>query len=173
MYIRLSILLFCFFGISGFAQEKSTEKKRKLLYPRSLAIPETSDIRKVPIKIVKGERVFTNPEALLIRDSLKIHIRHDDPQLASLDSIWKQELYSTHLYDTLYNSVRNLNYKEVYYPDLPTDTLKARLADLNARTPFNIAYNPSLENVIKNYLKNRKDHLERLMSFKCILFPVV
>ncbi len=112
------------------------------------------------------------PETLLIKDSLKHYIQKDHAQLAALDSLWKKELYSHHLYDTIYKSVQELSYEPIIYPELSTDTLKARLARLDARTPFNISYNPSLESVIKSYLKNRRKHLERLMSLSDYYFPL-
>jgi membrane-bound lytic murein transglycosylase D len=65
-----------------------------------------------------------------------------------------------------------MEYDSIYYPELPTDTLKSRLERLNAKTPFNIEYNPSLESVIKSYLKNRKKHLETLMALSQYYFPM-
>ncbi|WP_378180188.1 LysM peptidoglycan-binding domain-containing protein [Aquimarina sp. SS2-1] len=106
-----------------------------------------------------------------IKDSVIYDIK-DHPEIAQLDSIWKQELYNSSLFDTIYKSVTELEYEPVEYVDLPTDTLKARLAELNARTPFNVEYNPSLESVIKNYLKNRHEHLERLMALSEFYFPL-
>ena len=91
---------------------------------------------------------------------------------AEFDKKWMEELFSSGLYDTIYRSVSELKYDEVYYPELPTDTLKKRLAELDAKTPFNIAYNPSLESVIKSYLKNRRKHLERLMALSEYYFPL-
>jgi len=40
------------------------------------------------------------------------------------------------------------------------------LALLNAKTPFNIEYNPSLENVIKGYLKKQKGITRKINGFK-------
>ncbi|WP_317196460.1 lytic transglycosylase domain-containing protein [Robertkochia flava] len=55
---------------------------------------------------------------------------------------------------------------------LPTDTLKARLELLNQKTPFHIEYNPILESVINNYLKNRKKQLTRLIALSKYYFPL-
>ncbi len=96
----------------------------------------------------------------------------DDVLAASIDEKWREELYSNSLFDTIYKSVSELTYDAVYYPDLPTDTLKARLAELNARTPFNVEYNPSLESVIKSYLKNRRQSLTKLMAMSHYYFPM-
>jgi len=96
-----------------------------------------------------------------------------DNELAKkIDEKWLQELYSSSLFDTIYKSVSEQEYNEVYYPELPTDTLKKRLKELDAKTPFNIAYNPSLESVIKSYLKNRRKSLEKLMMLSNYYFPM-
>jgi len=96
----------------------------------------------------------------------------DDPLAESIDQKWMEELYSTTLFDTIYRDVSGLKYDAVYYPELPTDTLKARLARLNARTPFNVEYNPGLESVIKSFLKNRHQSFERLMGLSNFYFPM-
>ena len=91
---------------------------------------------------------------------------------AEIDEKWLEELYSTTLFDTIYRDVVDLKYEAVYYPELSTDTLKARLERLNARTPFNVEYNPGLENVIKSFLKNRHQSFERLMGLSNYYFPM-
>ena len=96
----------------------------------------------------------------------------DNKLAAELDQKWLNELYSSSLFDTIYKSVSELKYEEIDYPELPTDTLKKRLAELDARTPFNIEYNPSLESVIKSYLKNRRKSMEKLMVLSDYYFPM-
>ena len=59
----------------------------------------------------------------------------------------------------------------VSYDELPTEVLKERLARLDQKTPFHIEYNPVLENVIKNFLKNRRASLQRLMNISQYYFP--
>src|SRR5690606_36712681 len=96
----------------------------------------------------------------------------DHEYAASLDKKWLEDLYNTTLYDTMYESVTDLSNENVDYPELPTDTLKARLKELNARTPFNVEYNPSLESVIKSYLKNRRESLQKLFTLTAFYFPM-
>tara|TARA_R110002073_G_scaffold56835_16_gene144563 strand:- start:10068 stop:11627 length:1560 start_codon:yes stop_codon:yes gene_type:complete len=107
-----------------------------------------------------------------VHDSLIKKAFKDHDIAAEFDKKWMEELFGSGLYDTIYKSVSELEYNEVYYPELPTDTLKKRLAILDAKTPFNIEYNPSLESVIKSYLKNRRNHLERLMALSEYYFPM-
>ena len=89
-----------------------------------------------------------------------------------IEKQWLNELYSNSLYDPLSKAVSSQSYEPIYYPELPTDTLKKRLAILDAKTPFNIEYNPSLESVIKSYLKNRKRSTETLISRSHLYFPM-
>ena len=89
-----------------------------------------------------------------------------------IEERWHNELYNNTLSDTLTNTVSSQSYEAIYYPELPTDTLKKRLAVLNAKTPFNIEYNPSLESVIKSYLKNRKRSTETLIHRSQYYFPM-
>lgn len=107
-----------------------------------------------------------------VSDSLTKKQLIDNKLAAELDQKWLSELYSTSLFDTIHKTVSELKYEEVDYPELPTDTLKKRLAELDARTPFNIDYNPSLESVIKSYLKNRRKSMEKLMVLSDYYFPM-
>ncbi|WP_248724595.1 LysM peptidoglycan-binding domain-containing protein [Seonamhaeicola sp. ML3] len=107
-----------------------------------------------------------------VTDSTDIKKLEDHELAASIDEKWLQELYSNNLFDTVYKSVSDLDFKSVEYPELPTDTLKARLAELNARTPFNVEYNPSLESVIKSYLKHRRNLIQRLLTLSEFYFPM-
>ena len=89
-----------------------------------------------------------------------------------MEAHWYNEAYNNSLYDTLTPVVSNNSYETIYYPELPTDTLKKRLAILDAKTPFNIAYNPALESVIKHYLKSRKRSTETLINRSQYYFPM-
>lgn len=101
----------------------------------------------------------------------KLKTSPDNDYAKKVDSLWLKDLYSNDLYAT----VNKLRLEEItdtlYYPELPKDTLIKRLAELNDRTPFNIEYNPILESVIKRFLKNRQQSLERLMSLSEFYFP--
>ena len=53
-----------------------------------------------------------------------------------------------------------------------TEQLKERIAYLDSQTPFNFEYNPSLEKIIKHYLKNRQQTLANLMGKAKYYFPM-
>ena len=82
-------------------------------------------------------------------DSVSLSIK----TIQKIENRWHNEVYNNSLYDSIKNPASSHSYEAIYYPELPTDTLKKRLAILDAKTPFNIAYNPALESVIKRYLK--------------------
>ncbi|GAA3588502.1 LysM peptidoglycan-binding domain-containing protein [Flavivirga amylovorans] len=107
-----------------------------------------------------------------VLDSTSIKKLEDNEFAAKLDEKWFEELYSNTLFDTIYKSVTELTFEAVDYPELHTDTLKARLKELDARTPFNVAYNPALESVIKSYLKHRRKSIQKLITLSGFYFPM-
>ncbi|PRX56918.1 lytic transglycosylase domain-containing protein [Flagellimonas meridianipacifica] len=89
------------------------------------------------------------------------------------DSLWLKELSkSADWFTEMYAEVQNIDEEKTPEIDLPTDTLKARLARLNEKTPFNIAYNPSLESVIKSFLVRKRDLMERMLTASQFYFPL-
>ncbi|MBG6131732.1 membrane-bound lytic murein transglycosylase D [Aquimarina sp. EL_43] len=172
-------LSFLLVSVSLMGQETSSEKQSTPPNTKEIVLDKTQDLKQDTVRVVDttqvikttGELQTTTITSTSVKDSV-IYVANDHPKMSQLDSIWKQELYNSSLFDTIYKSVTELKYEPVEYVDLPTDTLKARLAELNARTPFNVEYNPSLESVIKRYLKNRHKHLERLMALSEFYFPL-
>ncbi|WP_452225455.1 LysM peptidoglycan-binding domain-containing protein [Lacinutrix chionoecetis] len=121
--------------------------------------------------IIDGKALFKKSIEPIVEVDLTKQL--NDHELASeFDKKWMEELYSTSLFDTIYRDVTDLKYEAVYYPELSTDTLKARLQRLNAKTPFNVEYNPQLENLIKRWLKTRHQSMERLMGLSKFYFPM-
>lgn len=124
-------------------------------------------------KLLTPDPEFKNrlPIGVNISDSEIVHYS-DLPKAAVIDSVWKNELLNSDLFEKMQRNIREQDYSEVVYKELPTDTLKARLAKLNARTPFNVEYHPILESVIKSYLKRNKKSMERLMALGEYYFPM-
>lgn len=89
-----------------------------------------------------------------------------------IDSRWMDELANQELFENIYDDVANLNIEEEVKYDLSSDMLKKRLQKMDEKSPFNIEYNASLENVIKSFLKNRKGGFERLMAISEYYFPM-
>lgn len=151
----------CMVTIVGFSQTETD----------SITKAETTII-KLNDPLIDGKLIIPQKVIPVIIDSLSIKNLQDLPEAAELDQKWLDELYNISLFDTIYKSVTELKYDPIDYIELTTDTLKARLKRLNARTPFNVEYNTSLENVIKRYLKNRRTAMERLMGLSHFYFPM-
>jgi membrane-bound lytic murein transglycosylase D len=104
-------------------------------------------------------------------DSIKATFKKD--KMAScVDSLWMKELTNLDLYNDLANDIKNINIDQKVDYELSTELLKKRLAAMDAKSPFNIEYNPGLENLIKSFLKNRKKSFERLMAISEYYFPM-
>ena len=96
---------------------------------------------------------------------------NDNPNIKKYDEKWLKELSNSDLFFQMSEDVAATP-TDVDYSELPTEVLKERLRKLNEKTPFNVEYNPVLEQVIKSFLKNRRSSLERLMSLSDYYFPL-
>ena len=105
------------------------------------------------------------------KDSLIFDLK-DESTARTADSLWMKELYDSSRFEEVYGSIVNEAVEPLEYKELPTELLKQRLEELNARTPFNVEYNPSLENIIKHYLKNRRSAMAKLMALSDYYFPM-
>jgi len=104
-------------------------------------------------------------------DSIKKSFVKDD-MASCVDSLWMKELTNLDIYNDISDDIKNINIDEKVDYELSTELLKSRLAEMDAKSPFNIEYNPGLENIIKSFLKNRKKSFERLMAISEYYFPL-
>jgi len=104
-------------------------------------------------------------------DSIKKSFVKDD-MASCVDSLWMKELANLDSYNAISDDIKNINIDEKVDFELSTELLKSRLAAMDAKSPFNIEYNPGLENIIKSFLKNRKKSFERLMAISEYYFPM-
>ena len=111
---------------------------------------------------------------LVAKDSLIEPIKpalFSDKDLKTIDSLLIEEKFNSALIDTL---VYVINDKDIIGNTtfLTSDLLKIRLSKLNDKTPFNLAYNSSLERVINSYLQRRKKYYPALMAKAKYYFPM-
>lgn len=91
---------------------------------------------------------------------------------STVDSLWINELNNDDLYKDITENIATIDLNQSVDYELPTDLLKQRLAEMDAKSPFNIEYNIGLENIIKSFLKNRRKSFERLMGLSEYYFPL-
>ncbi len=89
-----------------------------------------------------------------------------------IDSRWMEELSNQELFEDMYADISELDIDETVAYEMSTEVLKKRLKRLDDKSPFNIEYNSSFENVIKSFLKNRKGGFERLIAISEYYFPM-
>ncbi len=159
--LSLSLLIAsCSLGIA-----QNNKKGNKTLPTKKVKVVDSIRVTKI------ADELPSTVIATKLKDSTIYNLK-DIAIAREKDSLWLKELYKSDLFDDVYSSVVNQNFDDVDYEDLPTELLKQRLKELDARTPFNVKYNPSLESVIKQYLKNRRGTLERLMGLSEYYFPM-
>lgn len=93
-------------------------------------------------------------------------------EVTLIDSLWLQQMHSSYRNDDDRYVLDDSELEEVIIEDLSTELLKERLKIIDADTPFNVTYNASLEQIIKNYLKRRKQTLTILMTRAEYYFPM-
>jgi membrane-bound lytic murein transglycosylase D len=139
-------LLFLFFSISVFSQQ---EKDTTIVY-------EADDL-------------------FVAKDSIKKTLRQDlisDLDLKTMDSLLIEEKFNSALIDTLEYVIADKDIVGNSKSALTTALLKQRLSLLNDKTPFNLAFNTSLEKVINSYLLYRSKYYPKLMAKAKYYFPM-
>jgi peptidoglycan lytic transglycosylase D len=156
-----------------FSQQKSLDAAAKDSITKKLPTRTIHIVDSLAVTTIENDVPTT---VISIREKDTILYNLEDIQRArKIDSLWLSELYKNDLFEELYGSVTEIEEvieEEVDYPELPTELLKERLKELNARTPFNVEYNSSLERVIKNYLKNRRKSITKLLALSDYYFPM-
>ena len=153
----------------GFAQENPESETKDSNLNKQADVEDS--LKQLVKRSVPGFSSVQNMPSIQ-KDSIKDFLGDYQPA-REVDSLWKVELLNSDLYETMNESVMvAADLDSVNYKVVSTDTLKARLARINAKTPFNVEYNPSLESVINYYIKRRKESVERLLSLSQYYFPL-
>jgi len=133
------------------------DPKKEIIIEQIVAVPTQTII----------EPEIIQPKHNFMQDSLLTGFE----KAVVLDSVWLDLLYEKEL-----KLVANFADDSTFTADpenkVSTEDLKLRLAEINAETPFHLAYNPVLERVVNAYLKNRKRYYPVLMARAEYYFPM-
>ena len=92
---------------------------------------------------------------------------------AAYESLWLEELKrSSSLYSEMQLAVHSNEPEAADLSGWDTEVFKARLQKLDEKTPLDISYNPSLENVVKSFLKRKRDLMARMITASQFYFPM-
>ncbi|MFD0795835.1 LysM peptidoglycan-binding domain-containing protein [Maribacter chungangensis] len=160
------------------AQQKDsiTETAPQQIAPEIVLDSLSQEALSAQMEALEGNVRPDEPLGLFKAKQAKHYDLKDQAEAARFDSIWMQRLIENNsLFEEMYEEVvqTNLDSTAVVPPlVLNTDTLKLRLERLNQKTPFNVAYNSSLESVIKSFLTRRRGLMERMITASQFYFPL-
>jgi membrane-bound lytic murein transglycosylase D len=152
------------------AQEITLPQGKTLVVADSLTTKTIKIVDSIAVQNLVGD-LPTRTIATQTKDSVVFDLV-DNALARQIDSLWLETLYNNDLFEEIYGSITQMDYEPVEYEELSTELLKTRLQELNARTPFHVEYNASLESVIKGYLKNRRRTMARLIALSDYYFPM-
>ena len=164
-------LTICMLSITAFAQnvEASLEDESLKVEPTEseASNPIVSEANTIENKTVVIDSIEVDT-ALVAEGKINII---DHIEVSEFDQKWLETLKANVIDSSLVISPQD-TIEKLVIEDLPTELLKERIAHLNSQTPFNFEYNPSLEKIIKHYLKNRPQTMANLMGRAKYYFPM-
>jgi len=142
------------------------------VFTGKLIIKIDQKLKKIFLLLLFTASVFSQAPKDAIPKKITPADLFSDYDIALIDSLLMDTKYKSPLYETATYIIQDAEEKEVSNVELSTAVLKERLQNINAKTPFHIAYNPALEKVIKSYLKYRKRYYPALMAKALYYFPM-
>jgi len=153
-------LLLLFTVFTGLSQDKSEEDKKEVIDNKK-QIELISDYQSKIDTLKVDSTLITGKNIALI----------DYQEASEFDKKWMESFVNSSIDSMLLVNPQDTIGK-IVIDSFSTELLKGRLADLNSNTPFHVEYNPSLEKIIKHYLKNRPETLANLMGRAKYYFPI-
>ena len=156
----ITLYVFCALPFLMFGQNEP------LTSPESKASTSTTQIS-IAEQDKEAVLAGANPQ-----DSLSPGLRNN-PKAAEIERAWYALLRDTYRFEEQQQAI-SAQWDSIPLHDSlwSTETFKSRLAALDQKTPFHITYNSSLEQIVRNYLKNRRPQLQRLMGLSHYYFPM-
>ncbi|MEN8123159.1 MAG: LysM peptidoglycan-binding domain-containing protein [Bacteroidota bacterium] len=163
MRIKLFIsVLLTFFSLESWTQ---SDTEKRIIEAKDIPI-STSQVQQENLQLERTSNTID------VTNDFQTFKLQDDPQLATVDSLWTTLIKQSDLYDTTSYNINEISNIDIVIKDLSTEVLKERLAIIDAKTPFHVTYNPDLERLIKTYLKTRQKALSNLMAKAKYYFPL-
>lgn len=159
----LTTLFLCFFLGFTYAQEAENPTAKDV--HESVQDSLSQDMAGLDIKIIDTVKIDTS----LMKDKVIALIDHIE--VSEFDKKWMDSWKKNVIDSSLIIKPEDTAGKLVI-TNFSTEVLKERIAYLDSQTPFNFEYNPSLEKIIKHYLKNRPQTLANLMGRARYYFPI-
>lgn len=102
----------------------------------------------------------------------KTELIKDDPIVAMLDSLATLKQFNSSTFTTDRNKLNKYKYPVDYSPVFSDSVYIARMAKLNAGSPFELVYNTDVKNYINVYAGYKRKLTERILGLSQIYFPI-
>ncbi len=132
------------------------------------SIQRANEIRETAKKIESVTDLGTNTVPVAKQQLTK----YTDDDLKRIDSLLIDGKFNSPLFDSFEYVLNDKDITGTTTQIVTPELLKARLAEINSSTPFNLAFNPALEKVINSYIKHRKKYYPALMARAKYFFPL-
>ncbi len=96
----------------------------------------------------------------------------DDPIVAALDSLYKLDLFEMGYAKVNYPINPKYNFALDSVPHYDDMVYEARIAKLDALSPFDLQYNTYVQDYINLYIFNRREQVSRMMALSQLYFPM-
>lgn len=108
----------------------------------------------------------------VVTDTIAVEIFKDDPVLAAMDSLWKDERLHWQNFDadTICQNIHNYPYG--YIPEYNDSILMARLEVLNRATPLDLEYNRFVKGFISLYVDRKRELTSRILGLAELYYPL-
>ncbi len=105
-------------------------------------------------------------------DSLTAIIYPDDPSIAALDALWREERFAWQAFvaDTVLLNLHSYAWDSI--PEFSKDVIASRIEKLNAETPFDLRYNAQVQAYINVYVKQRRQVTSRVLGLAALYYPL-
>lgn len=169
------LFLLSLFAVALSAQQKDSIPAKQ---PEALVKKQLKDSSALDLQGLEQMEIMASPKGpedngLIFNEQQRGYNLKDLPEAAKYDSLWIQELAkNAELFDEMYKEVAEWKPDSTASNGIDTEVLKERLRKLDEKTPFDISYNPSLENVIKSFLTRKRDLMERMLTASQFYFPL-
>lgn len=108
----------------------------------------------------------------LASDSTKVTLHPDDPALAALDALWLEERFAWQAFEKDTNCLNVAGFAWDSVPKYDDAAVAAKLALLDAQTPFHLTYNNYVQAFINLYTEQRRDVTSRVLGMAALYYPL-
>jgi len=108
----------------------------------------------------------------LFINAQQVPILEDDPIAAMLDSLYSKKFLENALQKGIFNKNNKFHFAPDSVPVYDDFVYEARLAKLNAKSPFDLVYNPHVKAYIELYTVRKRELLSRLIGLSQLYYPL-